>query len=71
MIINGQNGGPSYSDGGQGGDSGLGRGGHNLSYNTANGPNEPGYGGGGGAGAGTSVTGGDGTAGIILVWEYK
>ena len=32
VIINGQNGGPSYPDGGQGGDSGLGRGAHNLSY---------------------------------------
>ena len=71
VIINGQPGGPSYPDGGQGGDSGLGLGAHNPSYSTANGPNATGYGGGGGAGAGTSVTGGDGTAGIILVWEYK
>ena len=71
VIINGQNGGPSYPDGGQGGDSGLGRGGQQTQYNTASGVNATGYGGGGGAGVGTSVSGGDGSAGVVIVWEFK
>ena len=71
VIINGQNGGASYSDGGQGGDSGLGRGGNQRMYNTTAGTPGTGYGGGGGAGVGTSTTGADGSAGIVSVWEYK
>ena len=71
IIINGQAGGTSYSDGGQGGDSGLGRGGNQLSYNAAVGQNATGYGGGAGAATGTSQNAGNATAGIILVWEYK
>lgn len=59
---------------GSGGVSGLGFGAggqssHASSNATLNGSNASGYGGGGGGGQGTG-TGGDGTSGVIRVWEY-
>ena len=76
MIVNGQNGGQSYSYGDQGGDSALGLGGMNPNYDgigsSATYP-ATGYGAGGAGGHGAHVTyyGGDGSVGIVIIWEYK
>jgi len=75
MLVNGQNGGQSYSYGDQGGDSVLGLGGMNTDYSTASSAPYPatGYGAGGAGGKGSHVSyyGSDGSVGIVIVWEYK
>jgi len=76
MLVNGQNGGQSYSYGDQGGDSVLGLGGMNPNYDgigsSATYP-ATGYGAGGagGHGAHASYHGGAASVGIVIVWEYK
>ena len=71
IKINGQNGEPGAQS--QGGSSGLGIGGGNLTQDTGNttGHVGTGYGGGGSSGRGVSSTGGAGSVGIVIVWEYK
>lgn len=68
----GQGGIQSSAPGGKGGGSFLGSGGYGAGEN-ANGGAAGGYGGGGGGTSyiGTPRTGGGGTAGIVIIWEYK
>jgi len=73
LLVNGQNGGQTYSYAGTGGSGPLGQGGLQYEYEENNGPAATGYGAGGcgGKGAGTARHGGAGTVGLIIVWEYK
>jgi len=75
MIVNGQNGGQSYSYGDQGGGSVLGLGGMSTFYGNGNVTSYPGtgYGAGGPGGRGQHVSyyGAAGSVGIVIVWEYQ
>ncbi|MEN4524422.1 carbohydrate kinase [Pantoea agglomerans] len=61
---------------GKGGDSFFGKGGFSLANNNSNGINATGYGSGGGGAVGgpsnasTGYKGGDGSDGIVIIWEY-
>jgi len=75
MLVNGQNGGQTYSYGDQGGDSFLGLGSMWPFYALGAAAPYPATGNGGGGvgghGAHVSYTGAAGSVGIVIVWEYK
>jgi hypothetical protein len=75
MLVNGQNGAVNSGYSNQGGDSFLGLGGMNrdeVNTGTPPGPPGAGYGSGGAGGCGRYYQGGgNGGAGVVIVWEYK
>ena len=70
-TINGQAGQTTYGQQSMGGNSPLGFGGTQKGYDSATPVAPVGYGSGGSSGLTPSGTGNAGTAGIVIVWEYK
>ncbi len=70
-TINGQAGQTTYGQQSMGGNSPLGFGGTQKAYDSATPVAPVGYGSGGSSGLSPSGTGNAGTAGIVIVWEYK